>query len=130
MVEEGGSCEEAIERNEILIEERQMLNTLKQLKNIYTYSAVKAQAYSYRDEISMFNEGKLAMYINGIWAASSIADDLSVKYALLPAGKGTTMSCESACLGYMLGDSREDAKKEASIRFLKYMMSSQVQGGF
>lgn len=127
MVAEGGSCAEAIARNEILIEERQMSNMLKQLQDIFTYSAVKGQAYSYRDEISMFNEGKLAMYINGIWAASAIADELNVKYALLPAGEDTTMSCESACLGYILGDSREDAKIEASVRFLKYMMSSQVQ---
>lgn len=121
------SSREAIERNEILIEERQMLEMLKKLQNIYTYSAVKAQAYSYRDEISMFNEGKLAMYINGIWAASAIEDDMHVRYALLPAGRETSISCESACLGYIIGNSREDARKEASIRFLKYMMSSQVQ---
>lgn len=127
MVAEGGSCEESIERNEIRIEERQMLDTLNQLRDIYTYSGVKARAYSYRDEISMFNEGRLAMYVNGIWAASAIADDLNVKYALLPAGENTTMACESACLGYMLGDSREEMKKEASVRFLKYMMSSEVQ---
>lgn len=122
-----GSCKEAIERNEILIEERQMQETLKNLENIYVYSAVKAQAYSYRDEISMFNEGKLAMYINGIWAASTIEDDLNVRYALLPSGREAALSCESACLGYMVGNSREEARKEAAIRFLKYMMSSQVQ---
>ncbi|MDE6201856.1 MAG: ABC transporter substrate-binding protein, partial [Lachnospiraceae bacterium] len=127
MATEEGSCKEAIEQNKILIEERQMQETLKKLQNIYAYSAVKAQAYSCRDEISMFNEGKLAMYINGIWAASAIEDDIHVSYALLPAGRGTSMSCESACLGYIIGNSREEAREEASIRFLKYMMSSQVQ---
>lgn len=122
-----GSARDMIEENKILIEERQMLKTLEVLQNIYAYSGVKAQDYSYRDEISLFNEGKLAMYVNGIWADAAIADDMNVKYALLPAGEGTTMSCESACLGYMVGDSGEEARKEASVRFLKYMMSREVQ---
>lgn len=122
-----GSSREAIDNNKILIEEDQMSETLKKLRTIYTYSNAKAQAYSYRDEISMFNEGRLAMYLNGIWAASAIADDLHVKYALLPAGKETAISCESACLGYMLGNNQEEARTEASLRFLKYMLSIQVQ---
>lgn len=122
-----GSASEKINENEILIEERQMLETLKRLKSIYAYSGVKAQNYSYLDEISMFNEGKLAMYVNGIWADSAIDTGMNVKYALLPAGEGRTMSCESACLGYVLGDSGEEARKEASVRFIKYMMSDEVQ---
>lgn len=37
------------------------------------------------------------------------------------------MSCESTCLGYILGNHKEEDRREASVRFLKYMMSEEIQ---
>ena len=75
----------------------------------------------------MFNEGKLAIYVNGVWGASLISENINAKYALLPTTSGKNLSCESACFGYVLGKSGNEQKEEASIRFLKYMLSKKVQ---
>lgn len=120
-------CKEALKNNEIRIEEQQMGEILEGIRNIYSYSAVKGADYSYRDETDLFNEERMAIYVNGVWAASMIPEELNVQYALLPAQEGTAMSCESACLGYILGNNKEEERKDASIRFLKYMMSEEVQ---
>lgn len=127
MADGGGSCGAALQNNEIQIEERRMGEILRDIRTIYDYSALKAEDYGYRDETDLFNEEKLAIYINGVWGASMIQEELNVEYALLPAGEGRTMSCESTCLGYILGNNKEEDRKEASIRFLKYMMSEEIQ---
>lgn len=100
---------------------------IEQLKKIDSYTKTESAQYSYRDETNLFNEGKLAIYVNGVWGAPMITDEITAEYALLPTASGTSMSCESACLGYVLGKSMEREKQEASIRFLKYMMSEDVQ---
>lgn len=123
----GGSCGEALKNDEIRIEEQRMGEILKDIRGIYHYSAVKAEDYGYRDETDLFSEGKLAMYVNGVWGAYMIPEELNVEYALLPAGEGTSMSCESTCLGYILGNNKEESRREAGIRFLKYMMSEEIQ---
>ncbi len=56
-----------------------------------------------------------------------ISDDLNVKYATFPTYDGESMSSVSACLGYIVGNSKEKEKVDASIRFVKYMMSKEVQ---
>ena len=43
------------------------------------------------------------------------------------AASSKKLSCESACFGYVLGKSGNEQKEEASIRFLKYMLSKKVQ---
>lgn len=123
----GGVCGEALKNNEIRIEEYRMGEILESIRSIYSYAAVKGADYSYRDETDLFSEERMAIYVNGIWAASMIPEELDVQYALFPAEEGTSMSCESACLGYILGNNREKDRREAGIRFLKYMMSEEVQ---
>ena len=56
-----------------------------------------------------------------------ISEGIDVGYALLPSGEGSTLSCESAGLGYVLGNTKDERRMEASVRFLKYMMSEEVQ---
>lgn len=75
----------------------------------------------------LFNDGKLAMYINGIWGAFMIDETLPVSYALLPFGEGAEIACESAGLGYLLGNTENEKRIDASIKFLKYMLSKEVQ---
>lgn len=96
--------------------------TLEQLKKIAGY-AVMAENYNYRDTLSGFNEGESAMYINGVWASSMIDDDLRVSYAPFPSDDGKGISTQSACVGYILGNTKDEKRMEASVEFLKYMMS-------
>lgn len=115
------------QEHRLLVDEDKMEDVLKQLEEIYKYSASDEMNYTYRDETSLFNDGKLVIYINGVWGAPMIREELKVKYALLPSASGTVISCESACMGYVLGKSNAAEKEEASIRFLKYMLSEEIQ---
>lgn len=101
--------------------------TLERMREIYRFSTSENADYSYRDETSLFNEGKLAIYINGVWGAPMISEDINAKYALLPTESGDSMSCESVCLGYVLGNSGNEEKEAASVQFVKYMLSETVQ---
>lgn len=117
----------SVQEHRILVNDNEMRDALDQLGEIYVYSSPDEVNYTYRDETSLFNEGKLALYINGVWGAPMILDELEVKYALLPSTSGATMSCESACMGFVLGKSNASEKEEAAVRFLKYMLSEEVQ---
>lgn len=96
------------------------------LERIHNYSLGEDGNYTYRDETSLFNAGKLGIYVNGVWGSAMIAEDLNVSYALLPA-ETASICCESAGAGYVLGSTGDAARQEASVRFLKYMMSRKVQ---
>ena len=97
------------------------------LKDLYSFT-IAENDYSYRDDTSSFNKGKSAMYINGSWDLSPmISEKIDAGYALLPFKKGITLSCESACLGYVLGNTEDEKKREATIDFEKYMLSKPVQ---
>ncbi len=104
----------------------QQKDALHTLGEIYRYSRADGD-YSYRDETDAFNDGKTAMYINGIWGAPMISDQIDAAYALLPSEKGEKISCVSACLGYILGKTGDEKKQDASVRFVKYMLSTPVQ---
>lgn len=116
----------AIRNNRLFIEEKAAEEALSLLKKIYPYSSSKGN-YSYRDETGAFNDGKTAMYINGIWGAPMISDKIQAEYALLPSRDGERISCESACLGYLVGKTGDKKKQDASVRFVKYMLSQSVQ---
>lgn len=96
------------------------------LERVHNYSLGEDGNYTYRDETSLFNAGKLAIYVNGVWGSAMISEDLNVSYALLPS-ENTSICCESAGAGYVLGNTGDAARQEASVRFLKYMMSREVQ---
>lgn len=96
-------------------------------KNIDEAANIDNRKYSYRDEAALFNDGKLAIYINGVWAASAIKEGIDAGYALLPAGREKNVSCQSTALGYLLGKTDNIEKMDASVRFIKYMLSVPVQ---
>ncbi len=100
---------------------------IERIKRLYAYTTTEGTQYSYRDETSLFNQGQIAIYVNGVWGASMISDDITASYALLPTDSNISTSCQSACLGYVMGDTKDDGRQEASIRFLQYMMSEDVQ---
>ena len=109
------------------ISDEDFVDTLKKMESIYHFSKFENTSYSYRDETRLFNEGRLAIYVNGVWGAPMISEKIHAKYALLPTNDGISMSCESASLGYVLGKSGSKEREDASVRFLKYIISEKVQ---
>lgn len=109
------------------ISDEDFVDTLKNMESIYHFSKFENTSYSYRDETRLFNEGRLAIYVNGVWGAPMISEKIYAKYALLPTNDGISMSCESASLGYVLGKSGSKEREDASVRFLKYILSKKVQ---
>lgn len=100
---------------------------LEQLKAISEY-AVLAGNYNYRDTLSSFNGGESAIYINGVWANSMIDESLQVSYAPFPSDDGKGIATQSACVGYILGNTGDEKRINASVEFLKYMLSDEVAG--
>lgn len=103
------------------------MEALERMKRISRYSGSVAGDYGYRDVLELFNEGKSAMYINGVWGSALIDEDLDVRYSTFPHEGGGKGACISACLGYIVGNTKDEKKIDASIRFLKYMVSLDVQ---
>lgn len=83
-------------------------------------------SFNYRDALASFNEGKTAIYINGVWASSMIDKSIDVGYAPLPSKDGKGVSAISSGVGYILGDTKDKKRIDASIKFLKYMLSDKV----
>lgn len=109
------------------ISDEDFVDTLKKMESIYHFSKFENTSYSYRDETRLFNEGRIAIYVNGVWGAPMISEKIHAKYALLPTNDGISMSCESVSLGYVLGKSGSKEREDASVRFLKYILSKKVQ---
>lgn len=98
---------------------------LEQLREISSYAAL-AGNYNYRDTLASFNAGESAIYINGVWANSMIDENLQVSYAPFPSDDGKGIATRSACVGYILGNTGDEKRTEASVKFLKYMLSDEV----
>ena len=99
--------------------------TLVELEKIVEFSDV-VNSFNYRDTLEAFNEGETAIYINGVWASSMIDDKLDVGYAPLPTSDGNGVVAISSGVGYILGNTEDKEKIDASICFLKYMLSEDV----
>lgn len=98
---------------------------LEQLKELSQY-ALLAGNYNYRDTLASFNEGQSAIYINGVWANTMIDETLSVAYAPFPSEDGSGIGTMSACVGYILGNTGDEKRMEASVEFVKYMLSEET----
>lgn len=115
------------EHEKEIIGSKQFEEAIEQLKSIYSFSAAASSEYSYLDETSLFNEGKLAIYVNGVWGASMIHSNIDVGYAPIPTQSGVSTACQSSSLGYVLGKTGNQDKERAAVKFLKYMLSEPVQ---
>lgn len=115
-----------LRNHQIAVDDGQMANAFQVLQRLYDQSLDGDGRYSYLDEISLFNEGKLAICVNGVWGAPMIDEGKEAAYALIPSSEGST-SCISAGLGFVLGKTGDPIREEASIRFVRYMLSPEVQ---
>lgn len=113
-------------KGKVQIGPEKMTEMLSMLERIHKHSVSDGGNYNYRDETDLFNAGKLGIYVNGVWGASMISPEMRVAYAQLP-GDPTSVFCESAGIGYMIGRTGDSAREEACVRFLKYMLSPKVQ---
>ena len=100
-------------------------NALEQLREISQYAAL-AGNYNYRDTLASFNNGESAIYINGVWANAMIDESIPVSYAPFPSKDGKGIGTMSACVGYILGNTGDEKRMEASVEFLKYMLSEEI----
>ena len=116
---------EGIGENRINIYSEEFQQVLDQLEEIYHYSDIMDN-YTYRDTLRSFNNRETAIYINGVWANSMIDDKLRVSYAAFPYTESGGLSNISSCVGYILGKSGDRRKEEASVEFIKYMLSEPV----
>jgi ABC-type glycerol-3-phosphate transport system substrate-binding protein len=107
-------------------DDAQILRAFEALEALYDQSFSGNGHYSYLDETSLFNQGKLAISINGVWGAPMIHPKKNVAYALIPFSEGS-LSCISSGQGFLLGKTGDPVREQASVRFLKYMLSPQVQ---
>lgn len=125
LCEENSMALDLIRKNLINVQSPGIQATLKQLKEISKYSEV-VNTYSYRDALDCFNKGEVAIYINGVWASSMISPELNVGYAAFPSKNGEGVSMVSSCVGYIVGNTGDEKRIQASIEFLKYMLSEEV----
>ncbi|MDD3338342.1 MAG: extracellular solute-binding protein [Lachnospiraceae bacterium] len=96
-------------------------------QKIWSYSA---DTDSLDNARQYFKEGKSAMYFNGIWERESFRDskqEEDIAYANYPTNSGGSLSYISPSSGYVLYDSPDERQKEAEIRFLKYILSTEAQ---
>mgnify|MGYP003022281611 FL=1 len=122
-----GSEDSRFEGHNLIFQDEIFNNAINRMKRMHNSAISENADYSYRDETHLFNEGKLAIYINGVWGAPMISKQIDAKYALLPTDEGESMSCISSGLGYVLGNSGNEEKEKAAVKFLKYILSKKVQ---
>lgn len=77
-----------------------------------------------------FIEGKTVIYFNGVWESEELEKSRLSKdfeYAVYPSYDGTNIGYIAAPSGYVLAKQENKIKEKACIRFLKYMLSDEVQ---
>lgn len=77
-----------------------------------------------------FSEGKSIFYFNGVWESDVLGESdckEDFAYANYPTNSGESLSYVSPSSGYVLAAQEDPEKELAEIRFLKYMLSEEVQ---
>ena len=123
--EENGYDLEKVRKNFMNLQTPEFQKALGQLEKIAQYTDT-LDAYSFRDALDAFNKEETAIYINGVWGSGLIDQELDVGYAPFPSGNGESVSMVSSCIGYLLGNTKDERRIEASMEFLKYMLSEPV----
>lgn len=96
------------------------------LARLFDYAGDASLGYRYRDTLSLFNQERTVFYVNGIWASGMIGEGIDARCVAFP-GEIGTVSGQSASCGYVLGNTGDTARMEASVAFIKYMLSQATQ---
>ncbi len=93
--------------------------------------------YNYSEKVNnidnarqYFKDGKSAIYFNGIWDCNYFAgEDIedSIGYTAYPSETRQTVAYVSPSSGYVIRNNIDSNKREACVKFLKYMLSDEVQ---
>lgn len=82
------------------------------------------------DARQSFRNGKSIIYFNGVWEADELSKgnaSADIQYTNYPTASGESLSYISASSGYVLASQTDERKEEACIRFMKYILSDEVQ---
>ena len=102
-------------------------NVIKDFANIFRYSQ---NTDSIENARQYFIDGSTAMYFNGVWESEVIQNcerSNEIAYANYPTNYGMQLSYVSPSSGYVIYESRDERENEAAIRFLKYILSQEIQ---
>lgn len=121
------AAKSAIEDYSMVFTDEEFASVLEIMKQIREYGGSMDVNYGYRDAESMFNSENTTMYINGVWANKTIDEKINACYAPFPGREGSTIASSSVGLGYIVGNTGNKKTMDASVEFLKYMLSEKVQ---
>lgn len=77
-----------------------------------------------------FFDGKSAICIDGVWANTELAETTTkqeIRYAAFPGFSGETIAYANPATGYVISNDGSKRQIDACVRFLKYMLSKDVQ---
>lgn len=100
---------------------------VSELVNALSYDVRRGTALDVRQN---FFDGKSAIYIDGVWANTKFTETTTkqeIRYAAFPGLCGETIAYANPATGYVISNDGSQKQIDASIRFLKYMLSEDVQ---
>lgn len=100
------------------------------MKDMETLSLVSKHVDNIENARQDFFSGKSILYFNGIWECNERQDQIAVEeisYSAYPYGEAEKLAYVSASSGYVFKAQKDEKREEAVIRFLKYMLSTDVQ---
>ncbi len=100
---------------------------LKEILEISQYVGFSDTKSFNEDSLSDFSIGHAAMYIGDISDYKKFPKNLNAKHVVLPNDNKALGVRREGGIGYLISNSGDEKQIEASIRFLKYMLSEKVQ---
>lgn len=116
----------ATSSNPVLSDEL-LKNTLSDLNCLRQYSKA---VNNIEDARKIFGDGKSVIYFGGVWESYELEKSIQkeqFKYANYPTCNGKSLSYVSPSSGYVILKQSDVRKTQACIRFLKYILSEEVQ---
>lgn len=100
---------------------------LSLLSKFYRQNQIKPAEAVYKDPLFSFRIGHSAIYIGEIWELRELGENLEVGFALFPGQDGVVQTQVSAASGYLISNWGSKEQQDASVKFVKYMLSRSVQ---
>ncbi|MGN0365913.1 MAG: ABC transporter substrate-binding protein [Suilimivivens sp.] len=110
-----------------VLDEQLLEEALRGIEKLYQYSQ---EVNSVEDARQCFRNGASVIYFNGVWEADELSKSTWAKafqYANYPTYDGRSLSYVSPSSGYVVSKQNDERKERACVRFLKYMLSEEVQ---